>query len=332
MEALGKLRKGLLPLRLISAKLLGIKSPLLIAWSITHRCNLKCGHCSIWQTPSDELTTAEIMDAIGEMGSLGTYAISFVGGEPLLREDLDVILRECKRLGIKSRVTSNGSVLTRHPERIEDVDILKLSLDGTRKTHDRIREEGSFEQVMESARWAKDRGIRTIFNCVISKYLAEEIEDVLKIAERFDVPITFQPLEHRSEAAHEVVAMEMPSPGQMLTIIQKLAYMKRRNPGLIGNSRSGLAYMESWPVLNPIRCYAGLLYCRISPEGDVMACDRVEEGRGGNMRESGFARTFESLIQIKQCDGCWRNNTIDINRSLSLNINAITDIVKNYMG
>ena len=63
----------------------------------------------------DELNLKEALHAIDEMHSLGTRAVIFSGGEPLLRKDFVLQLAEhCDDLGIIPAMLSNGLLITPH--------------------------------------------------------------------------------------------------------------------------------------------------------------------------------------------------------------------------
>ena len=64
-------------------------TPLIVSYAVTRACNLRCLHChvSAREAMPDELNLKEAMHAIDEMHSLGTRAVIFSGGEPMLRKD-----------------------------------------------------------------------------------------------------------------------------------------------------------------------------------------------------------------------------------------------------
>ena len=75
-------------------------TPLIVSYAVTRACNLSCLHChvSAREAMPDELNLKEAMHAIDEMASLGTEAVIFSGGEPLLRKDFVLALVDhCNR-------------------------------------------------------------------------------------------------------------------------------------------------------------------------------------------------------------------------------------------
>ena len=75
----------------------GPYTPHIVAWNLTKRCNLACAHCYIsagsWHGTEDELSTSEcfrILDEVLEVNP--TPMLILTGGEPLLRDDLELSL------------------------------------------------------------------------------------------------------------------------------------------------------------------------------------------------------------------------------------------------
>ena len=85
-----KLLKLLLRQKLSGKGLEGeTNTPLIVSYAVTRACNLRCLHCHVSanEAMSNELNTQEALHAIDELASLGTEALIFSGGEPLLRKN-----------------------------------------------------------------------------------------------------------------------------------------------------------------------------------------------------------------------------------------------------
>jgi len=113
--------------------------PLFVSWELTNRCNLKCRYCDVWKLNSEELPTDTVLSMVDELKNLGTKFISFTGGEPLLRKDIDEILSHCKTNGLYASLNSNGFELKDKPQTVKKFDFVIMSLDGQEAIHDYIR-------------------------------------------------------------------------------------------------------------------------------------------------------------------------------------------------
>lgn len=86
--------------------------------SVTDRCNLRCGYCMpeadyVW-LPRSSILTYEELDRLGGIFlSLGAGKVRLTGGEPLLRHDVEVLVRMlAARPGIADlAMTTNGLLL-----------------------------------------------------------------------------------------------------------------------------------------------------------------------------------------------------------------------------
>ena len=85
-----------------------------IAWNVTRRCNLHCAHCytdSFDRDYEGELTTEEAKAVIDDLAAFGAPVILFSGGEPLLRPDLPELVERAQSRGIRSVISTNGTLL-----------------------------------------------------------------------------------------------------------------------------------------------------------------------------------------------------------------------------
>ncbi len=114
--------------------------------SVTDRCNLRCGYCmpkGIETVSMDELLTfEEIADVAGAAAKLGITKVRITGGEPLVRRDVDRLVRMLKDIsGIeKVFITTNGILLKDHLDSLitAGIDGINLSLDTTNRERYRM--------------------------------------------------------------------------------------------------------------------------------------------------------------------------------------------------
>ncbi|MBN1673774.1 MAG: radical SAM protein [Kiritimatiellae bacterium] len=128
------------------ASLLGRRRPLLGGMKLTHACNLKCRHCPFWKRKGASLSFAAALDAMQALHDRGVRLLIFEGGEPFLWQDgryrlADLVVR-ARELFFSVGVTTNGTFPID-----SNADIVWVSIDGLKATHDRIRGE-SFDRIM----------------------------------------------------------------------------------------------------------------------------------------------------------------------------------------
>jgi MoaA/NifB/PqqE/SkfB family radical SAM enzyme len=122
------------------------RAPLLGGIKLTHKCNLACAHCPFRQRASPSLSFSQVSESLLALYDWGVRILIIEGGEPFLWRDgnrgLQDVIAEAKKLFFSVCVTTNGTF----PIEI-DADIVWVSVDGLKKTHDRIRGK-SFDKIM----------------------------------------------------------------------------------------------------------------------------------------------------------------------------------------
>lgn len=85
--------------------------PLSLLIEITKRCNWKCGFCYAECGKNDGLDTETLFSVFEAFKNLGTFSITFTGGEPFLRKNIWTIIQYAKSLGFALNINTNGSLL-----------------------------------------------------------------------------------------------------------------------------------------------------------------------------------------------------------------------------
>lgn len=84
----------------------------LLLLDLGRACNRKCDYCLNSPDEKFELSTEKAKEIMNEGRSLGCMAVSFTGGEPLLRKDLNELLAYAKSIGYQNlKLQTNGDLL-----------------------------------------------------------------------------------------------------------------------------------------------------------------------------------------------------------------------------
>jgi len=160
-----------------------------VVYNCTSRCNLNCLHCysSSQSSPGDtELTTTEAKRLLSQLAEINCSVLLFSGGEPLLRSDLFELLAEARRLGLRSVLSTNGTLIdSGAAKRLADLTVayVGVSLDGDEEFHDEFRgSRGSFKAALAGLENCKKAGIRTGLRFTITKANADQVPIVFDIA------------------------------------------------------------------------------------------------------------------------------------------------------
>jgi cyclic pyranopterin phosphate synthase len=102
--------------------------------SVTDRCNLRCTYCMPEEVTfidkHELLSFEEIAHFVGVAAPLGIDKIRLTGGEPLMRRDLDRLVRLIVSIpGIKDvGLTTNGLLLADHAQRLFDAGLRRINV------------------------------------------------------------------------------------------------------------------------------------------------------------------------------------------------------------
>lgn len=107
-------------------------------------CNLRCFMCDYWHgRREDELDTDTVLRVLRELRELGCEKIHFTGGEIFMRKDAIELLGACADLGMRTCLTTNGTLLDKARIRAlvrMPVRSVTLSIDSpSANLHDRVR-------------------------------------------------------------------------------------------------------------------------------------------------------------------------------------------------
>jgi len=310
---------------ILSQRLLDKNTSLSISWTLTNRCNKKCVYCNLPNINSKELTTKQIFSIINEVAELGTQRIGFTGGEPLLRKDINEIIDYSKGKGIFIGLVSNGSLVRKNINKIKNLDLLQLSIDGPEEINDGQRYKGSYRDVVSAMEIAKGEIPKIWLTCVLTKNNLNSVDFILDLAEEQDLKVFFQPVVDYKNCGMEAKNL-FPDERKYKETIKKLLKLKRTNRH-IGNSRAGLGYLYNWPNYKKKKCYAGKLFVHIYPNGDIYPCFNMDSKRSVNCLSNGFNTAFKNL-ELEDCEGCWTYANIEMNYLFNLNLNSVWNTIR----
>jgi MoaA/NifB/PqqE/SkfB family radical SAM enzyme len=88
--------------------------PVFFAVGLTYRCPCRCAHCYAHgrvRSAPDELTSDEVKHLLDDAAEMGALEAFFTGGEALLRPELPELIAHARRLGMLTRLSTNGYLL-----------------------------------------------------------------------------------------------------------------------------------------------------------------------------------------------------------------------------
>ena len=186
------------PLFLAKYAWLGVtRRPVLVHFEVTMRCNARCGFCDYWKTPSSEREN-ETERCAAAARFFNPMLVTFTGGEPLLRKDLEDLVasvRDAIRLKYITLITHGGMLTPERGRSLWDAGVsqFNISLDYVDGRHDAERGiPGLTKKILATASAMRSGGINAIrFNTVIKKENIDHLPEVVRVAQELGVGVNF---------------------------------------------------------------------------------------------------------------------------------------------
>lgn len=257
--------------------------PLWLLAELTYRCPLQCPYCSNpldMAAVPDELTTEEWLSVMRQGRELGAAQLGFSGGEPLLRKDLDELVREARSLGYYSNLITSGVGLSR--ERVAalrkaGLDHIQVSfqssdpevnelLSGSRK---------AFAQKLAIAEAVKAEGYPMVLNFVLHRHNIDQVEEILALSEQLNADyVELANTQYHGWALHNRDAL-MPSEAQLAHAEAATNAYRAAHPEGMKIYFVVPDYYEKRP--KPCMNGWGSMFLTITPDGAALPCHSARD-------------------------------------------------------
>lgn len=253
--------------------------PFTLIAELTYRCPLRCPYCS---NPLDcgddryrqELSTEDWLRVIQDARTLGVLQLGLTGGEPLLRDDLEVLVEAASTAGLYSTLVTAGTLFA--PARAADLrdaglDHVQISIQDSRATEsDRIAGTPSFDKKLEAARLAKALGFPLTLNFVLHRHNLDRIEEILDLCEALEADrVELANTQYYGWALYNRSAL-LPTPEQLERAERAVTAARDRRSFGMGILYVIPDYYEEYP--KPCMGGWGRRSLVIAPNGDVLPC------------------------------------------------------------
>jgi AdoMet-dependent heme synthase len=294
-----------------------------VIFSITNRCNLRCRMCDIPKGVIEELSTSQWKSVIKDASRLGAQTIVFSGGEPLLREDIFELISFSKQNNLNACVTSNGHLIS---EQValglskSGVNVVNISIEGTKETHDYLRGHGSFDKAIAALDNLRKFKIESTVASTVSKHNYKDLLYVLEVAKNTGATtVRLQPFNVIFLNNHKRKSEFLIDKGdirEIEDIIKSFADISKEYK----ISTNPMSYLFKIPAYLTGKkffthnCGALWYSCPINPNGDLFPCwiEGANNKLIGNVKEEGLYGLWLSEKRIKMvnriisngCNGC----------------------------
>ena len=254
------------------------RRPLLVHFEVTMRCNARCSFCDYWKTDPKAKET-ELKSFADAARFFNPMMVTFTGGEPTLRKDLEDLVstvNDAIRFKYMTMIT-HGAMLT--PERAlslwnAGINQFNISLDFLDERHDEARGiPGLTRRILANIPKMRELGIDNIrFNTVIKNSNLDQLMPIVRRAEELGCGVNFSTYTDNKNGNRDHLLQENPHAEVEAVIAEILSYKKRKR-GVVTNSDY---YLEQVPryvrgeMTEP--CQSGLKTIHVDPTGHVKRC------------------------------------------------------------
>src|SRR5437763_9511855 len=254
------------------------RRPVLVSFEVTMRCNAHCGFCDYWKT--DPAAKATELKSFAECASFfNPMVITFTGGEPTLRRDLEDLVSSVNRAVRLKYITllTHGGMLS--PERARSlwkagINQFNISLDYLDERHDIARGiPGLSAKIMRTVPRMREMGITGIrFNTVIKRDNLEQLLPIVRRARELGSGVNFSCYTDAKNGNVDglIAASQI---RELDDAVGELLDYKRRNRGVITNSDHYLQQIPRYvrgEITEP--CQSGMRTIHVDPTGGVKRC------------------------------------------------------------
>ena len=289
--------------------------------SLTDRCNFRCFYCLPHGEPpiapkEQMLSYEEIEYACEIFVSLGIEKIRLTGGEPMLRRDIETIIRKLAKLKPALHdlaLTTNGYFLPERARGLKEagLDRITISLDSLKRdVFKRMTGVDVLDKVLAGIAAAKEAGLEPIkINAVIVRgHNEDEVADFAAFAREHDVKmrfIEFMPL----DSGHEWSREDVVSGKEIRERISERFPLVRVDVARGSDTSSRYRFADGAPgeigIIAPVT------------EPFCGACSRIRLTADGQIRTCLFSTVEHSLRDVIR-SGATREEVIDYIESVIL--------------
>ena len=255
-----------------------VGKPVLVHFEVTLRCNARCGFCDYWKTDPKERAN-ELKSFVDAARFFNPMMITYTGGEPTLRRDLEDIVagvNDAVRVQYSTLITHGGMLTAERAKSLWDAGIhqFNISLDYLDERHDRARGiPGLSAKIFDVIPAMRAIGVDSIrFNTVIRDSNLDQLMPIVMRAKELGVGVNFSSYTDSKNGNRDGL-IQSDKVAELEAVTAELLAYKKKNRGVITNSDY---YLEQIPkyvrgeMAEP--CRSGIRTIHVDPTGHVKRC------------------------------------------------------------
>lgn len=254
------------------------KGPLWVNAEITYKCPLHCVFCynplDYASTFKSELSTEDWLKVFRQSRDLGAVQLGISGGEPLMRDDVEIMVSEASQMGYYVNLLTSGIGLTE--KRISafkegGLGQIQLSFqDSTKELNDFLSSTKTFELKSKVAKLIKEHDYPMVLNVVLHRLNIDHMDQILEMAEAMGADHVELANSQYYAWALKNRAYLMPSEEQL----RKAEETTNRFREKIGNKMKLYFIVPDYYANRPKACMNGWgsVFLNVAPDGLALPC------------------------------------------------------------
>lgn len=289
-----------------------IGMPVAVLCELSHRCPLQCPYCSNpmqLTARAGEMSTAEWSDLLAQAAAMGILQVHFSGGEPLVRNDLELLVEKARDLSLYSNLITSGAP---HGDKripgLKDrgLDHVQISVqDNEEKTADLIGGyPGGFRQKLKTAKAVIDNGLPLTINAPVHRMNIDRLGGTIDMAVDMGAArLEVAHVQYYGWAYHNRAAL-MPTRAQLERATEVVEAARERLRGVLV-----IDYVvPDYYARRPKACMGGWgrQFLNIMPSGRVLPCHAAESITGlkfDSLRERSLRDIWENSEAFEKYRG-----------------------------
>ncbi len=254
--------------------------PLSVSFEVTYSCNARCKHCHLGGFIKDEVKAPP--ERFGELcQQIKPVVAQISGGEPLIRRDLEDIVRAMRRKNRAPYIVVTTNAIMLNKKRYESlidagVDQFSISLDYPDERHDEFRgHKGLFQHIDKLIRELKGSNGKCItLSCVVQKDNFRDLIKIAELSEKWGVNVNFSTYTWLRTNDMNYV-LDADDLLEFKEIVKKLLAMRKKYHNFFASEYTFKRMIEFYEKKSIPNCRAGERFFIVNPDGRFSPCGLI---------------------------------------------------------
>ncbi|MCD7809216.1 MAG: radical SAM protein [Erysipelotrichaceae bacterium] len=315
-------------------------------------CNMHCKMCYVVQSKEEMnkqgrmLSCDEWLDIARQGCKEGLLFLLLTGGEPLLYPEFKRLYKGLSDMGIIMTINTNGTLINEEwADFFKDNGVRRINMTiygKDNETYSRLcNNPKGFTQIMKAAHLLKERNVAFRFNCSVTPDNIDQLPDLYKIAQSFEVPISIAtymfPGARINKTAEQQYRLSAKDAGKQ--IIKSFQY-GHPNDDIIAATKVTLNSLNNQPRLKDkegFPCHAGYSGFWMTWKGEMMPCGMFQKPQISLLKYS-FKECWDYIVneckklpQCNECIECDKQNVCQICPAMNYTETGRTDGCPKYV-